>query len=282
MNIEQCLAEKGFPGIRKIEPVGGGSICEASRLYFDDGGTAFLKRKLQAPDSFFHDEARGLDFLREHCELTVPKVLAVTATFLLLEDLGSSPPGSAYWRDLARGLAQLHSSEKPFFGLEFDNYCGINKQGNEPNAEGFDFFAAQRILRPAGNAYDGQLIAEGDLRDLESIAQRLAELLPHMPAVAIHGDLWSGNVHCTESTKPALIDPAVHWGWAEADLAMTSLFGGFPAIFYETYEETAGIGPDWRERAAVYNLYHVLNHVLIFGGGYLGQLRGLVREVLAR
>jgi fructosamine-3-kinase len=122
------------------------------------------------------------------------------------------------------------------------------------------------------------LLERADLNRLENIASRLSNWIPQQPPVLLHGDLWSGNVHCDAQGSPALIDPACYWGWAEAELAMTSLFGGFEPDFYTSYAECSGMDSDWPERAPLYNLYHLLNHLLLFGGSYLGSIRQICRR----
>lgn len=113
---------------------------------------------------------------------------------------------------------------------------------------------------------------------VEKLCDRLPELIPEQPASLIHGDLWSGNAMFDSRGQPAIIDPAAHYGWAEAELAMTTLFGSFPDVFYRAYQEARPLEPDFRERFPIYNLYHLLNHVNLFGGGYLGQSLSILRR----
>jgi fructosamine-3-kinase len=113
-------------------------------------------------------------------------------------------------------------------------------------------------------------------QQLDSIATRLDRWIPAQAAVLIHGDLWSGNIHCDNRGQPALIDPACYWGWAEAELAMTTLFGGFAPAFYDAYAAASGLEADWRERASLYNLYHLLNHLLLFGGSYAQSVSAIL------
>ena len=112
----------------------------------------------------------------------------------------------------------------------------------------------------------------------EALAKRLPELVPHQPASLIHGDLWSGNVICDKNGMPVLIDPAAHYGWAEADIAMTTLFGGFKPDFYDAYNSIRPLETGWLKRMPLYNLYHLLNHLNLFGGGYHSQVMTVVRQ----
>ena len=117
-----------------------------------------------------------------------------------------------------------------------------------------------------------------EVQQVERLASRLAELIPEQPASLIHGDLWSGNLIVDSAGMPVLIDPAVYFGWAEAELAMTDLFGGFPKIFYHAYEQVRPLEPGYWERFPIYNLYHLINHLNLFGTGYRAQ----VLNILAR
>ena len=277
-HIAVWLAENGFGKIVRRESVGGGCINDTERLHLDAGNSLFLKQHAQAPEGMFHSEAVGLQALSNSQFLRVPTVIHVEEDFILLEDLGQSSPGERFWAELGKGLAQLHSEEYPHFGFKINNYCGSTPQQNDPIKDGHEFFANYRILTLASQAFHQNLLDRTELTKLEYIAANLARWIPKQPAVLIHGDLWSGNVHCDEEGHPALIDPAPYWGWAEAELAMTELFGGFGSDFYACYAEQAILDSGWRDRAPVYNLYHLLNHLLLFGRSYLGSIKAITQR----
>jgi fructosamine-3-kinase len=271
--IEIWLAENGFGEVVRKEPVGGGCINNSTRLHVDQGKSLFLKHHDQAPDGMFSAEAIGLDALESADALRIPRVLHVEDDFILLEDLGEGTRGSNYWQELGAGLAEIHGTQQSRFGFITDNFCGSTPQENTFTENGFEFFANYRILKLASIAFHRSLLNRDDLTNLEAIAENLPRWIPPQTPVLIHGDLWSGNIHCDERGNPALIDPATYWGWAEAELAMTQLFGGFNDSFYGSYAEVSDMEPDWRERVPLYNLYHLLNHLLLFGGSYLAPIR---------
>ncbi|MBT8145424.1 MAG: fructosamine kinase family protein [Gammaproteobacteria bacterium] len=276
--VEAWLRANLSSEIDRFEPVGGGCINDTGVVWQTTGERLFLKQHPDAPEDFFHAEACGLEALRAATSLRIPRVIHADSDFLLLEDLGNGSPVGNFWQLLGTGLAQLHSKTHRTFGLEQDNYCGRTPQRNTPSPDGFAFFASNRLNILAEQANGAGLMDSSDVRRVNRLAANLHEHIPAQPAVLIHGDLWSGNVHCDNEGVPALIDPACYRGWAEAELAMTVLFGGFQAEFYRAYEDASNIDRDWRERAPIYNLYHLLNHLVLFGTGYLGQ----VKNVLAR
>ncbi|MCB1671253.1 MAG: fructosamine kinase family protein [Gammaproteobacteria bacterium] len=264
--------------ILQFEAVAGGCINRTGRLTLSNGRRLFVKYQTKTPADFFAAEAHGLGCLRQATDLRVPAVVHADREFLLLEDLGSGARVGDFWTRLGEGLAQLHRDKHTEFGLERDNYCGLTRQHNPTVRDGFDFFARHRLDELADRARQTGLLENRDRRRLEILAATLRDWLPEQPPVLIHGDLWSGNVHCDGRGNPALIDPACYRGWAEAELAMTTLFGGFPESFYQAYEAASAIDPGWRERAPLYNLYHLLNHLLLFGGGYLAQIRSVLSQ----
>jgi fructosamine-3-kinase len=213
----------------------------------------------------------------------VPRPLLVGERFLLLEYLEPAPPGPRAWEVLGRQLAALHAHTAPAFGFPHANYLGSTPQPNTTTADGFQFFGEQRLLFQARLAHERGLLPAEGLHQAERLAGRLSELVPAQPASLIHGDLWSGNVIPGPDGALGLIDPAAHYGWAEAELAMTALFGGFPAGFYSAYAEAAlalgrPLAPGWRERFPIYNLYHLLNHLNLFGRSYLGEVAALLQR----
>lgn len=249
------------------------------RFVRPDGRRALRKRRPDMPASFFAAEARGLAALREAGGLRVPEVYAVGADFIELEDLGESTPGADDFRRAGAGLARQHARRHARFGFAHAGWCGDSPQDNAPDADGHRFFAERRLLPQARRARDAGLLEADDAARVERVCARLREWIPAQPPVLLHGDLWTGNLHCDARGAPALIDAgAVHHGWAEAELAMLTLFGAPPPCFFAAYAEHAPLARDWRERAPLYNLYHLLNHLNLFGIGYLGRVRAVLRR----
>ena len=260
----------------RAEALGGGCINRSSRVVFDDGTRLVVKENGATPEDMFEAEAAGLAALAVNPGLRTPAVMAVDARFIVLEDLGQGRPDGGYWEELGAGLARLHQLQQPQFGFTMDNYCGLTRQANPMTADGHEFFVEHRLMALGRRCKERGLLEGRDMKRLEFLAAHLQRWIPVQPAVLVHGDLWSGNIHCCDDGAAALIDPAAYWGWAEAELAMTRLFGGFAPEFYASYQAAAGIGADWEERCDIYNLYHLLNHLLLFGGSYLGQVRGVL------
>lgn len=223
---------------------------------------------------FFAAEARGLAALRHVDALRVPKVFEVDEHRIVLEDLGSGAPTFDYWQRAGSGLATQHGVTGDRFGFDHDGFCGDTPQDNTPDDDGWRFFAERRLIPQMQCARDHALIDPHDVAAIENICACLRQRIPDTPPALLHGDLWSGNLHVCGDGAPALIDAgAVHHGWAEAELAMLTLFGSPPAAFFDAYVERMPLHCDWRERAPIYNLYHLLNHVNLFGTSYLPSLR---------
>lgn len=294
-DVSHWIAQRGEGKISNCEPLAGGDINEVARLTTSQGTSYFLKQHANPPPQMFQVEALGLEALREaftRChstEIRVPQVFLRGESFLLLEDLRPSAKSHDYWERLGRGLAHLHNDTRACFGFtqeqqgkskQVDNYCGLTPQPNPAMSDGYAFFSEARLLHQTRLARTKGLLTPADLRDIENLCQRLPQLVPEQPASLIHGDLWSGNAHTGPAGEPALIDPAAHWGWAEAEIAMTRLFGGFSPTFYQAYLETRPLDPGWEDRLDLYNLYHVLNHANLFGQGYVDQARTILRKYL--
>ncbi len=249
------------------------------RVELADRRRAFVKRRMSAPADFFAMEAHGLELLRATHTLRVPLVYDVAAGAIVLEDLGSGRAEHAAWQRAGRGLARLHAHTSPTFGLDRHGWCGASPQLNTRTDDGYRFFAECRLLPQARRASDAKKLTATDLAALERLTRDLPNRIPAQRASLVHGDLWTANLHPCADGELALIDAAaVHYGWAEADLAMLTLFGESPAALFEAYEAEAGIDSSWRTRAALYNLYHLLNHLNLFGAAYRDAVRDVLRS----
>ena len=225
----------------------------------------------------FEQESNGLKAINKAVDGFAPRVLHFSTQALMLEWLSPAAQTDAFWLSLAEQLVAMHQFNGEQFGFVDDNYCGATPQPNPQMNNGFEFFAEHRLIYQTKLAFDAGLLPSSDVSAIETIARNLPQWLPEQPAVLLHGDLWSGNVMST-SKGAKLIDPACYFGFAEADLAMTLLFGGFSSLFYRHYAENSNMAPDWQDRAELYNLYHLLNHLNLFGGQYLSAVHRVLRR----
>jgi len=277
--VYEWLSDHQHGDVLKTSPVGGGCINNGSIITTTSGSTFFLKANQRAPADMFAREADGLvALLSVKGAPRLPKPHLYGPDFLLMEDLVPHPKQPGYWTEFGRRLAVLHSHTNPEFGFNNDNYIGSTKQPNPWTGDGWEFFAEHRLLFQARLANQRGLLGVTEVRQVETLAESLPQLVPSQPASLIHGDLWSGNATTDSSGYPAIIDPAAHYGWAEAELAMTTLFGSFPHQFYSAYQEVRPLSQGYEQRFPIYNLYHLLNHVNLFGASYLGQTLSILRR----
>lgn len=255
-------------GVQAAARAAGGCIHECYRVTIQ-GAACFLKTNHPEQADAFAAEADGLVALRAAgMRAPAPHSTGIAGgrAYLLMEYLDLGAP--ADFPGLGRMLAAGHRAQGPRFGWQRDNYIGTTPQ---PNAWADDWseFWMERRLRPQ---------IELARRNGYSIAFPGTSLLEdHRPQPSLlHGDLWSGNVGFT-ADGPVFFDPAVYYGDREADLAMTELFGGFPREFYRAYEEVLPLDAGYARRKPLYNLYHLLNHLNLFGGGYLAQVESALR-----
>lgn len=233
----------------------------------------------------FAAEALGLAALMQTNTFRVPNPICYGSSlgqaYLVMESLhfGHASPNAA--QEAGRLLALLHQTQTAKFGWQRDNYLGTTHQPNDWQTDWIHFWRKQRLgfqlNLAAKNGYGGRLQERG-----EQLLEYFPTLLNHAPKPSLlHGDLWRGNLGYDQDGKPVIFDPAVYYGDRETDLAMTELFGGFSKEFYAAYREIWPIAPGYPVRKTFYNLYHILNHLNLFGGGYLGQARGMIERLLA-
>jgi fructosamine-3-kinase len=250
--------------IESATSVTGGCIHRCYAVLID-GKRSFLKTNAADHADAFAAEADGLSALRSTV-LAAPEPLAHGAAggeaYLLLEYLELK--GKDDFAALGRMLAAAHRRVGPRHGWRRDNFIGSTPQKNTWCDDWGEFWLTRR-LRPQVE------LARAKGFDLQ--LPRVNLLDNHRPQPSLlHGDLWSGNAGFT-SEGPVVFDPAVYYGDREADLAMTELFGGFPREFYRAYHEGFPLAEGYAKRKPLYNLYHLLNHLNLFGSGYLGQVR---------
>ncbi|MGC8864108.1 MAG: fructosamine kinase family protein [Bacteroidales bacterium] len=261
-------------------PQGGGDINKALRLD-TSAGCFFIKfNNAQRYPGMFKLEADGLNLMRKTQTVFVPEVIGYgddgQDAFLLLEFLESGHRSNQAMEEAGRLLALMHRHSSPRFGLEHDNYIGSLPQKNTPYERWTDFFVACRIEPMLRKARDKGLADQKMQRGFEHLFSRLDELIPAEPPALVHGDLWGGNYLAASNSRVYLIDPAVYYGNREMDLAMTRLFGGFPDAFYEGYASEYPLQAGWVQRTEIHNLYPLLVHVNLFGGGYVSSVASIV------
>ncbi|MHB8346634.1 MAG: fructosamine kinase family protein [Acidiferrobacterales bacterium] len=265
-------------------PVGGDCISRSGILE-GRGERYFLKLNDPGHLDMFESEASGLRALARTRAIRVPEAVcwgvAEGHAFLVLEYLELGAAGARAAEELGRGLAQLHQVHGDQFGWGRDNTIGATRQINTPSANWAEFWGRWRLEYQLGlaasNGYRGSLQRSG-----EHLLAALPTLLDgHHPAPSLlHGDLWRGNCGADRGGRPVIFDPAVYFGDREADLAMTELFGGFPEEFYEAYREALPLEDGYQTRKELYNLYHVLNHLNLFGSSYLAQAEHMLASLL--
>lgn len=312
VSLEEAL-EKAFGRDSEIverKRLYGGDINDAYMLRLSGGQRVFMKTNSVRNYGFFAAEEQGLNALRSAGVIGVPELLGTGTdrrqgfSFLLLEYMESAPRVSDYWEIFGRQLARLHRADcgglvpapstavsacsagaagstdtnegaEWKYGFVADNYIGAAIQINTPKKSWVEFFRECRLLpqlRMADRYLDAGLRRKAD-RLLAHLDRYLRE--PEFPSL-VHGDLWGGNVLCGSDGRAWLIDPAAYVGDFETDLAMTELFGRFPPAFYRAYQEENPVDGEYQERKPIYQLYHLLNHLNLFGRSYLGSVAAIL------
>lgn len=256
--------------IVRVSSVSGGCISDAYHCRLQDGRDVFVKVQENAPKDFFLLESEGLRWLAEAGALPTPDVLGHGNDFIILNYMQPGPRAADYDEQLGRGLARLHKCGAPSFGWHRDNYLATIQQNNTSEKHWSEFYAEHRLRPLVKRSIDEGHAPQSWNRRFESLFEQLPKLVgPAEAPSRLHGDLWSGNLHCTPEGTPALIDPAVYGGHREIDLAMLQLFGRPGPAMFAAYDEIWPRSPGHDDRTVLYQLYPLLAHVVLFGGSYV-------------
>lgn len=297
--LAALLTEQLNAELEEVRPVGGGDISPAARV--TAGGRAYLVkwhgRPPQPPPGWpdlFEAEAAGLALLASTQAVRVPAVVAHgaarpdTPATIVMEWIGQDRQSAAAPPDrraagalLGQQLAALHRVTAPAYGLDHGNYCGATPQDNRWLPTWIEFYGQRRLGFQMALAGRQGLLPRERRRRLERLIDRLDRWIDEaacQPSL-LHGDLWGGNWLVDAAGQPVLIDPAIYYGDREAELAMCRLFGGFPPDFFAAYDAAWPPAPGRDERIPLYQLYHLLNHLNLFGEGYGGQVDSVLRSV---
>lgn len=278
--LTECLGNEP----RSITRISGGDIGNAHRLELSDGRTCFVKSYGASGGAMIEAEAAGLRWLRRANAIRVPTVIAARTAepaLLVLEWIETGAAGPRFDEQLGQALAQLHSKGPAEFGWDRDNFIGRLPQSNRRHGSWASFYARERIEPQLRMARESGALSASLTKDADSLIDRLPELCgPRETPARLHGDLWGGNSMVDAEGRPCLIDPAVYGGHREIDLAMMRLFGGFSKRVFDAYHEARPLAPGHEDRTALYQLYPLLVHLNLFGGGYAGSVERILRHYL--
>lgn len=242
--------------------------------------------KRGAEGDTYRCEVNGLTELAKAKVIQTARVISYGTNFITTIYIESSIPTSHFFQDFGKSFAQLHMYKADEYGFKEDNFIGANPQPNIPNnSEKYnwaEFFFNKRLLFQYLLAQENDLLTSIIRRGFMKIEREISHILDGVEkegASLLHGDLWSGNYICNTEGRAVLIDPAVYYGHREADLAMCRLFGGFSQDFFLSYETEYPLLPGWREREKIYRLYHLLNHLNLFGRGYLSSVEDCIGSI---
>jgi fructosamine-3-kinase len=268
-------------GLVETVALPGGAVAETWLLNYANGSHLVAKTMKDVPRGLFEIEASGLGALRATGCVRTPDVLANLEDLLLLEGLRPAEDEPLYWERLATDLAALHvGTIHSQFGWHHDGYLGRLTQRNDWTHGGHQFFSEHRLLRYLEEPMTQRALTHQDQRALERLCDRLPSLVPDMPPVLTHGDLWSGNLLAAPDGRPVLIDPAVSFGWAEVDISMMWCERRPPGSnrFFERYRELLPLAPGWEARMPILHLRELLCVVAHVGNAW--GTADIVRQVL--
>ena len=280
--VSQGLQQKFNQEIRveEAQSISGGDINSALKVTTNIA-TFFVKyNNGKLFPEMFHAEAKGLNLMRQTRELIIPEVILSSDDFLILNYVDSATPKKDFWETFGIQLAKMHRHSGESFGLDHNNYIGSLPQFNSPNSSWVDFFITQRLSVQCKLAHDKGRVDADFVRKFEKLFYNLENIFPQELPALIHGDLWSGNYTISPNGNPIIMDPAVYFGHREMDIGMSKLFGGFNDAFYRSYNDEFPLERNWESRIDIANLYPLMVHVNLFGGGYVHQVEGILKRFI--
>jgi fructosamine-3-kinase len=283
--VEKLLSDLYDKEVKIISErfVGGGSINDTKAVKTSAGNFFVKINSASRYPSMFEKEAKGLVILKKTQEVNVPAVIGYgnqnDDAFLVLNLIESAKQKKNFWKDFGSKLAALHKHSNSYFGLDHGNYIGSLPQQNCKHDNWEDFFREERLEPQIAMAYNSGSIDRTIVKMFNRFFVKLENIFPHEQPALLHGDLWGGNYMVDENGEAVIIDPAVYYGHREMDLAMSQLFGGFDKMFYESYNEKYPLEPGWKERLDYCNLYPLLVHVNLFGGGYAASVKSILKKM---
>ena len=279
MMFQSIIDDCGL-AVTRYEAVRGGDINASYCLYTNDAKYFLKVNDASLYPGMFEKEANGLQALKGRSALQIPSVVkhgcVERQQYLLMEWIEKGASAKNAWSSLGTGLATIHKTTSEQFGWEEDNYIGSVPQDNAQHISWHQFFTECRIMPLVEMLCEKDVFSATDREAAVAFCEDMRDFFPVEPPSLLHGDLWSGNIMITAASQPALVDPAVYFGHREMDIGMTLLFGGFDESFYTSYNEMYPLVEGWRDRVYVTQLYPLLVHAILFGGGYISNVRDIL------
>jgi protein-ribulosamine 3-kinase len=281
-NLKNHIQNLVSDTIKNISTVQGGDISSAYKIITKTKAYFLKSNKRSEALDMFKAEAKSLQIIAQTDTIKTPEIIAVDRVgddaFLLIEFVDCKSPNAFDMSLLGKQLANLHNITADGFGLEFDNFIGRLHQSNTQHKTWTDFYVHERLIPQLKLAKDKGLLNPLEIPSIQTMKSVCEPLFQNIKPALLHGDLWSGNYLIHTSGMPYLIDPAIYFGHAEVDIAMTKLFGGFASEFYNAYYEQIPKDADTDTRIELYQLYYLLVHLNLFGRSYYGSVISILKK----
>ena len=282
MIVKRIIEQRLSRTILSISKLSGGDINSVYFLKTAKGNFVVKLNDKEKYPKMLQKEAKGLELLRKgglNTPIVIDQFEQDDSQVIILDHIESEAPAKQFWIRFADELSKLHQNYNPDFGLDHDNYIGSLYQENTEKPSWEIFFVENRLQPLIKMGFDKELLDKGHVKKFEDLFKILAELIPTENPSLLHGDLWSGNLICSELQLPVFIDPAVYYGHREIDIAMTQMFGGFDPVFLSHYHEVYPLEKGWEKRIEIHNLYPNLVHLNLFGKSYLGGIERVLEKI---